>query len=199
MAFNLFIALTHWSAVVNLAVSSGPVHYLLHLALVVLAVLMWMPVCSPLPELRLPPLAQCAYLFLMTVIPTVPAAWLTFAESAVYDSYDKPYRLWGVSVASDQQAAGLIMKIVGGGFLWAIIIVIFFRWAATHQAAERSRARASVVSAPRPATVPAAASATGRSDRADEEILTWQAVSSELEQLGPAPPEPSRPSRPGSG
>ena len=133
------------------------------------------------------------------MIPTVPAAWLTFAESAVYDAYDKPYRLWGVSVASDQQAAGLIMKIVGGGFLWAIIIVIFFRWAATHQAAERSRARASVVSAPRPATVPAAASATGRSDRADEEILTWQAVSSELEQLGPAPPEPSRPSRPGGG
>jgi putative membrane protein len=208
LAFNLFIALTHWSAVVNLAVTNGPVHYLLHVSLVVLAVLMWMPVCSPLPELRMSPLVQCAYLFLMSVIPTVPAAWLTFAENAVYSAYDKPFRLWGVSVASDQQAAGLLMKIGGGGFLWAIIIVVFFRWAADHQAAEQSHARASVVLAA--AARGSAAGPGAEPDRADEpdrlaepdgadDVLTWQAVRSELERLGPAPSEPTRPSRPTGG
>ena len=44
--------------------------------------LMWMPVCGPLPELRLSLPAQMIYLFLMSIIPTVPAAWLTFAEGA---------------------------------------------------------------------------------------------------------------------
>ncbi|HET8621098.1 MAG TPA: hypothetical protein VFM27_19160, partial [Acidimicrobiales bacterium] len=39
-------------------------------------------------------------------------------------------RLWGISVTSDQQAAGAIMKLVGGGFLWVIITIRFFQWAA---------------------------------------------------------------------
>jgi cytochrome c oxidase assembly factor CtaG len=33
-----------------------------------------------------------------------------------------------VSALTDMQMAGLIMKIVGGFYLWAIIGVIFFRW-----------------------------------------------------------------------
>ena len=43
--------------------------------------------------------------------------------------YDIPDRLWGISVTSDQQAAGLLMKLVGGTYLWVLITIIFFRWA----------------------------------------------------------------------
>ena len=85
-------------------VASGPFHFSLHLLLVLLATLMWVPVCGPLPELRMQPLVQCAYLFLMSVLPTIPAAWLTFAENPVYSAYNRPYRLWGISVIQDQQA-----------------------------------------------------------------------------------------------
>jgi putative membrane protein len=95
--------------------------------------LMWLPVCGPVPEFRIGVAGTMIYLFLQSVVPTVPAAWLTFAESAVYTSYDKPLRLWGISVIDDQQMAGAIMKIAGGFYLWAIVIYLFFtKFAARH-------------------------------------------------------------------
>ena len=93
------------------------------------AFLMWMPVCGPLPELRISYPAQMLYLFVISIVPTVPAGWLTFAEGAVYSAYDMPDRLWGLTITDDQQMAGVIMKLVGGGFLWLVITIRFFQWA----------------------------------------------------------------------
>jgi putative membrane protein len=68
------------------------------------------------------------YLFLMSVVPTVPAGWLTFAEGAVYSQYgNQPVRVWGLSATHDQQLAGAVMKLAGGMYLWAIVIFMFFR------------------------------------------------------------------------
>ena len=57
----------------------------------------------------------------------MPAAWLTFAEGIVYDAYDQPVRLWGITAVQDQQLAGAVMKVAGGLFLWSIVIYIFFK------------------------------------------------------------------------
>jgi putative membrane protein len=130
LLFNGFQVFTHAPGTVNTAVSNALVHYLVHTVLVLTAFLLWVPVCGPLPELRISYPAQMLYLFVTSIIPTVPAGWLTFAEGAVYSAYDIPARLWGISVTSDQQAAGAIMKLVGGGFLWLIITIRFFQWAA---------------------------------------------------------------------
>ena len=35
------------------------------------------------------------YLFAMSVVPTVPAGWLTFADGVVYKPYDHGPRVWG--------------------------------------------------------------------------------------------------------
>ena len=67
------------------------------------------------------------YLFGTSLIPTIPAGWLTFAEGAVYKHYDTIVRVGGVSVLSDQQAAGGIMKLGGSSIMWGIIIYIFFK------------------------------------------------------------------------
>ena len=67
------------------------------------------------------------YLFVQSVVPTVPAGWLTFADGVVYKHYDEPVRVWGISVTDDQQLAGAIMKIGGSMFLWAIIVFMFFK------------------------------------------------------------------------
>ena len=107
---------------------SGIFHYFVHLALFISGLLMWMPVVSPLKELRISPPAQMLYLFLISVIPTIPSAWLTFAEGTVYKHYDDGFEMWGISVVTDQQAAGAIMKIIGGFYLWGIILVKFFRY-----------------------------------------------------------------------
>jgi putative membrane protein len=115
--------------VVEATVRYHPLHFVAHAVLLGSAVLMWMPVASPLPEIRrIKPPAQMLYLFLQTIVPTVPASFLTFNDRPLYGIYAEFPRLWGISALTDQQSAGLIMKIVGGLFLWSVIAVIFFRW-----------------------------------------------------------------------
>jgi putative membrane protein len=68
------------------------------------------------------------YLFLQSLVPTIPASFLTFGHTALYPVYAGFPRIWGVSPLTDQLIAGLIMKIVGGLLLWGVIAAIFFRW-----------------------------------------------------------------------
>ena len=138
LAFSALQLLTHWPGVVNTSVENALVHYVVHAALVSTAFLLWIPVCGPLPELRISYPAQMLYLFVISIVPTVPSAWLIFAEGSVYSVYDIPQRLWGISVTTDQQVAGLIMKLVGGGFLWLIITIRFFQWASKFSDTDRA-------------------------------------------------------------
>lgn len=127
VVFNFCVIMLHTPVLVNAAVESpAAVHYTLHIVVVTSSLLMWMPVCGPLRELRMGTAGTMVYLFLQSVVPTVPAAWLTFAESPIYEAYNRPLRLWGLSVTDDQQLAGAIMKVVGGMYLWAIVIYLFF-------------------------------------------------------------------------
>jgi putative membrane protein len=127
ITFNLIIMVTHIPLVVNRSTENGPLHYSLHFMVVMSALLMWTPVVGPIPEWRIGPLAKCGYLFLMSIIPTVPAGWLTFAEGVVYKHYNQPVRPWGISVEADQQVAGAIMKLGGSTFLWAIVVFLYFK------------------------------------------------------------------------
>jgi putative membrane protein len=140
IAFNALALLSHWQVIVNGASSNGLFHYGMHTALVLTALLFWIPVCGPFPELRMSQPAQMIYLFVASIVPTVPGAWLTFAEGAVYSVYDIPDRLWGITVTSDQQIAGLIMKLGAGSYLWMLITLIFFRWASRQDALRDPRA-----------------------------------------------------------
>jgi putative membrane protein len=127
VVFNAVVIISHIPAVVNASVENGPLHYSLHFLVVMSSLLMWMPVVGPFPELQLTPMGKAIYLFLLSLVPTIPAAWLTFATGSVYTVYDHPVRVWGVSVIGDQQMAGAIMKTGGGLFLWAIIVFLFFK------------------------------------------------------------------------
>jgi putative membrane protein len=140
--FNALIVVTHWPAFVNLTLRSEPAHFGAHAAIFGSALLMWCPVAAPLPELRpLSPPAQMLYLFLQSVVPTVPASFLVFAERPIYRFYETVPRLWGLSAGEDQRIGGLLMKLGGGILLWSIITVIFFRWHAEEESADRSARR----------------------------------------------------------
>src|SRR5687767_4539801 len=164
LIFNALALFLHWQYVVNTASSNGLFHYGLHTVIVASAFLLWLPVCGPLPELRIPVLAQMLYLFVTSIVPTVPGAWLVFAEGAVYEVYDIPQRMFGISVTTDQQVAGVIMKLGAGTYLWALIAVLFFVWSARQQAADRQAA----------------------ADRR-REVLTFERVKAEFDR-NPAPP-----------
>jgi putative membrane protein len=135
--FNVTIAIMHWVVVVDLQAHSALFHLAFHGALIGTGLLMWSVVVGPLPELnRLTPPAKMLYLFLQSIVPTVPASFLTFASKPLYDVYESAPRLWGLTAQTDQMMAGLIMKIGGGLLLWSIIAVMFFRWSA-HEEAEQ--------------------------------------------------------------
>jgi len=165
--FNLVIMITHIPALVNQSVSNGPLHYALHVLVITSSLLMWFSVCGPDKQRHLSYGGKTIYLFLMSVVPTVPAAWLTFAEGAVYKHYDIAVRVWGLSVTTDQQVAGAIMKTGGSIFLWSIIVFIFFRRFIGRFFAEAGYARP------------------------PEPVLTYEEVASAFEANPPAE-EPSR-------
>jgi putative membrane protein len=176
--FNGVVVFTHWPAVVNASVANGVLHYGVHVVVVATALLMWLPVAGPLPELRLSLPSQMGYLFLQSIIPTVPAGWLTFADGIVYRAYDVVPRVFGLSIAHDQQMAGMLMKIGGGFFLWTVITVLFFRFSTSEELDDRSSG------------VPLDRRAPVRTP--DGDILTWEQVERELQRAGPAPAEPER-------
>ena len=168
VVFNALQGLMHWNALVELSVRSGPFHYTMHLLMFASALAMWMPVVGPLRELHLSEPAKMVYLFAMSIVPTVPAAWLTFAEGSVYPIYDHAQRLWGISVTTDQQAAGAVMKVLGGFYLWTLIAIRFFRYSVAQRHADAEERRLRVAA----------------------NTLTTADVEAEFERLGPPPHEP---------
>jgi len=183
LLFNVFQLLTHWGAVVNLSVENGGFHYAIHLCVFFSALLMWFPVLGPLKEVQMSEPGKMLYLFLMSIVPTVPAGWLTFAEGVVYDAYDSPDRLWGISVTNDQQMAGAVMKIIGGLFLWVLIAIRFARYAGGQR--EKDQAE-------RQARTREILSADGTADD-PERPLTYEDVSRRFDEAGAPTAEPPSP------
>ena len=134
LLFNTVIVVTHWPALVDFALTHELAHFGVHVVLVGASLAMWWPVIEPLPEMAsLSPPAKLFYLFLQSIVPTVPASFLTFSDTAIYDFYANAPRLWGIGAVDDQRTAGLIMKIGGGLLLWAVITVRFFKWQAREE------------------------------------------------------------------
>jgi putative membrane protein len=189
VAFNAVTVFLHWQTAVTRSVESAPFHYTMHVLLFTTALLMWVPVAGPLPEMRISLPAQMIYLFLQSVIPTIPGGWLTFAENPVYKVYDRPYRLWGIGVIDDQQSAGAIMKIMGGFYLWALITILFFKWAKEHELlSRREDENRPPARDERRVTTGSATGVVPLVELSDE--LTYESVAAEFERLGPAPHEP---------
>ncbi len=165
--FNLVLVLSHWPAVVEATLLHHSLHFVAHGVLLVSALLMWMPVASTVPEVtRARPPTQMLYLFLQTIIPTVPASFLTFGAKPLYHIYETFPRLWGIEALTDQQVAGLIMKIAGGFYLWTVIAVVFFRWYEGEEGAK--------LPGPAPPAQPT---------EPDDGVLMWSDVERELRQL----------------
>ena len=164
VTFNLVTVLTHWPLVVEASVRNHPLHFLVHVVIFTSAVLMWFPVLNTLPEFpRLSPGARMVYVFLQSVIPTVPASFLTFGEGLLYPFYGEAPRPFAMTALEDQRLAGAMMKIYAGLLLWSVIVVIFFRWYARDQR------------------------------EAGDGVLTWADVERELARTEPAPVEPAPP------
>jgi putative membrane protein len=132
--FNVVLVITHVPAVVNTSAGSEPIHFGVHVLVFASALVMWSPVLNPLielPHLSYP--GRMLYLFLQSLVPTVPASFLTFGDTVLYKAYDTVPRLWGIDALNDMRMAGLLMKIGGGFILWGVIAWYFFKWFAAEE------------------------------------------------------------------
>jgi putative membrane protein len=129
--FNVTIAVWHLPPLYNLSMAHHGVHIAEHLMFLVTAVLVWWPLLSPLPELpRLAYPGQMLYCFLMSLPMSVVAIYIAMADHVLYPAYEAAPRLWGILPLQDQMIGGLIMWIPGGLFLYSVMTVVFFKWAA---------------------------------------------------------------------
>jgi putative membrane protein len=135
---NMSLIILHLPSVMDLALRHEGVHFILHVILMAVSLLMWWPVLSDVPELpRSTYPVQMAYLFFQSLIPTVIASFITFADDPVYNFYVNAPRLWDLSPVQDQQVAGGLMKTMGALIIWWFIGLAFFRWYRDSQAEEQ--------------------------------------------------------------
>lgn len=132
--FNATLGLIHVPGILNLMLRNEFAHLGLHVTLFATATLMWWPVVGPIPDLpKLEPFPRMGYLFLQSLVPTIPASFLTLGDTPLYTIYETFPRLFGISAHTDQVLAGLLMKLGGGMLLWGFIAGVFFTWWAEEQ------------------------------------------------------------------
>jgi putative membrane protein len=171
LIFNALIAYTHFPVIVDLAARSGLFHFSVHALLFVSSLFMWLPVINRtpyLPKLKTP--TKMMYLFAQSLVPTVPAAFLMFAQTPMYKHYEAAPRLlsW-LNARHDQQLAAIVMKLVVGTFIWGVVGYLFYTWWQDNQAG-----RADDNIRPNPA------------DLLHGGVLTWDRVQAEFDRV-PAP------------
>ena len=129
VVFNLVLVFTHWPALVNFSLSNGFAHFggspdfvpSAHRGV------------APDPEsvaggpapLQCPPM-RMAFLFLESVVPTVPASFMTYGGFKVLTPTPQDAAV-GFHGSGRPAPGRLIMKIGAGIPLWLLIAVIFFR------------------------------------------------------------------------
>lgn len=132
--FNGWLAFTHVPWVVELMLTNPLFHLLSHALLFGTAIIMWWPVMDPIPDTQsLTPFGKMGYLFLQSLVPTIPASFLTLGSTPLYPIYETFPRMWGLSAMNDQVLGGLLMKIGGGLIIWGFIAWVFFSWWADEQ------------------------------------------------------------------
>ena len=184
MVFNSLIVVTHYPAVVERSLHNELFHFCVHVALFVTATVMWIPVINrnpSLPTLRTP--VKMMYLFAQSIVPTVPASFLTFSSTPLYKTYlNAPRMIRGLDAVGDQQIAAAIMKLGAGSLLWAIVAVLFVGWWRDSRDGVADDHLGSPVTVPG-APKPQIAGMTVSGKRVVPDVLTWEAVRAEFDVI----------------
>ena len=134
LIFNSVLLVTHVPTLTDALMATQVGSFLIDAAWFVSGLALWWPVVAPAPYARLREPAKMGYLFAATILPTAPAAFLTFAEYPVYRLYELAPRVGEIAARTDQQFAGLLMKAIADPIMWLSMGILFFRWSARERA-----------------------------------------------------------------
>lgn len=142
VVFNGIMLVTHLPPVVDYLMASQFGAFLIDAAWLYSGLALWWPVLAPSGIQRIAEPVKIAYIFAATIIPTLPAAFLTFADHPAYKLYELAPRVNDITAASDQQTAGLLMKGMADPFMWIAMAIVFFRWSSLERRADAAEAAA---------------------------------------------------------
>ncbi|ELK40772.1 hypothetical protein D478_17839 [Brevibacillus agri BAB-2500] len=145
LLFNALFSFYHMPVILDMAMNNLALHNLIHLLLLVAAILMWLPVIAPIPEIhRLSELQKLAYIFANGVLITPACALIIFSESALYGTYvngpsmlcapffsapiDKSMFAVPLLPLDDQRLGGIIMKLVQELTYGSVLAYVFAAW-----------------------------------------------------------------------
>jgi putative membrane protein len=149
VVFNLVLVATHAPLTVDRLRTNQAGSFLLDVAWLGSALLLWLPVCGPLDEIKPSLPVRGVYLFLAAgVVPMVPGGFLTFAEAPLYAVYELAPRIGGFDALDDQQTAGAMMKVGNLPLLWPVLAGLFLRWASQDRAATPTKPKISTPGQP---------------------------------------------------
>lgn len=139
LIFNGLLTIWHFPSLWDFALYSKPIHGLEHVCFLAAGIVCWWPIFSPTPEVpRLSYPGQMLFLFVQSLVPAVIGSFITFSTQIIYPLYAIAPKLWGLTPLTDQQMAGLIMKLMGAIYLWILLTVRFFQWF-THEEREQEK------------------------------------------------------------
>ncbi|MFZ5822838.1 MAG: cytochrome c oxidase assembly protein [Bacillota bacterium] len=142
LAFNLIYSFWHMPVAYQASLIYHWFHGVQHAILIFTSLMMWWPICSPMKELpRLADGVQMFYIFLIGVSQIAVFGIITFAESVLYEFYAAAPRMWGIDAKTDQELAGIIMKLGGMAIFVLAWFIIFFRWVGREERTAVARAQ----------------------------------------------------------
>jgi putative membrane protein len=128
--FNANMAIWHLPPLYEATLENETVHIIEHLSFIATALLNWMPILSPLPELpRLSEWGRILYL-VANLIPSAILGWFfVTATTAIYPTYAAAPRVFGVSGVDDQFIGGYMMSMPATAVYLGAAAIILRQWA----------------------------------------------------------------------
>ena len=134
--YTVVFSIWHVPPLYNAMMRDHNFHIAMHLMVMASAVLLWWPILGAAAGApRLAEGAQLIYLFVAGIPMSAVAALITFANEPLYMWYALAPRVWNLSAIDDQRYGGLIMWVPGAFIYYAMMTVVFFRWAAREEKA----------------------------------------------------------------
>jgi len=153
LAFNLVFTLWHIPFLYDWALQDRLVHNIEHLTMIATAILLWLPLWSPLRHLRPTYPIQMLYLVAVAIAQLPVFAYVTFSKTVLYPTYEMAPRLTSLSAQADQQLGGVLMKIIGMLVLFMAFTGVFMAWYKQERERDADEERARLAGAKSPAAL----------------------------------------------
>lgn len=126
----------------NLAVLDFPVHYVMHVTMLVSGLFFFWRVLDPRPApLGTGYMARIVMSWAVIAGNTPLGAYIALKSSALYPAYDGKSRLWEFNALQDEQIGGLLVWIPGGMVFVVLLLIVIRMWGAREDRLDALRRR----------------------------------------------------------